>query len=80
MNNTSFIGLYIVISLLAGCTSIVLALLKIFKIITIPWLFVIMPACAIFVFAIAISIFALGMQEIKARCHSNKYITKNIYE
>lgn len=67
MNSTSFLGLYIVISLLAGCTSIALALLKIFKIITIPWLFVIMPACAIFVFAIAIFIFALGMQENKSK-------------
>ncbi len=80
MNNTSFLGLYIILSLLAALASVALALLKILKVITSPWLFVLMPACAILIFVIAIFAIAFGIQEIKERCNANKYITKNIYE
>lgn len=80
MNNASFLGLYIMASLLATCVSVVLALLKIFNVITIPWLFVAIPLYAIFVFAIAAFIIIFSIQEIKARCNRNRYIRKNLYE
>ena len=79
MNNTSFLGLYIALSLLATCASVILALLKIFKVITIPWLFVTLPFCFFIAFAIAASLITFFVLDIRSK-RNRKYITKNIYE
>lgn len=79
MSNTSFLGMYIILSLLATCASVVLALLKIFKIITIPWLFVTLPICFLITLAIAASLITFFVLDICSK-HNRKYITKNIYE
>lgn len=79
MNNTSFLGLYVVLSLLATCASAILALLKIFKVITIPWLFVTLPICFFITLAIAASLITFFVLDIRSK-RNQKYITKNIYE
>lgn len=79
MNNTSFLGLYIVLSLLATCASAILALLKIFKVITISWLFVTLPFCSFIAFAIAAFITTTWILDIRSK-RNQKYITKNIYD
>ena len=79
MSNTSFLGLYVILSLLVTCTSVVLALLKIFKVITIPWLFVTLPICFFIAFAIVASLITFFVLDIRSK-RDQKYITKNIYE
>ena len=78
MNKISFLGLYIILGLLASCVSVVLALLKICKVITIPWLFVPLPFCSFIAFAIAAFIITTCIFDIRSR-HNQRYITKNIY-
>lgn len=78
MNKISFLGLYIILGLLASCCSVVLALLKICKVITIPWLFVTLPFCSFIAFAIAAFIITTWILDVRSR-HNQKYITKNIY-
>lgn len=79
MNNTSFLGLYIILSLLATCASVVLALLKIFKLITVPWLFVTLPFCFFIAFTIATFLITYCVLDIRSK-RNRKYVTKNIYE
>lgn len=79
MSNTSLFGLYIILSLLATCASAILALLKIFKVITIPWLFVTLPFCFFIAFVIAASLITFFVLDIRSK-RNQKYITKNIYE
>jgi ABC-type dipeptide/oligopeptide/nickel transport system permease subunit len=80
MNATSFMGLYIIISILSTCTSIVLAILKVFKIITIPWLFVATPVCAIIVLGIAFVLIGYNIYDICSKHNRKKYAVKNIYD
>lgn len=79
MNNTSFLGLYVILSLLATFASVILALLKVFKIIAIPWLFVTLPICFLIAVWIMASLIVLCVLDLRSR-QKNKYITKNIYE
>ena len=79
MSNTSFLGLYIVMSLLAVCASVILALLKIFKLITVPWLFVTLPFCFFIAFTIAAFLITYCVFDIRSK-RNQKYITKNIYD
>ena len=80
MSATSFMGLYIVISTLSTCTSIVLAVLKIFKVITIPWLFVVIPVCAAIALGIAFVLIGYSIYDIRSKHNRKKYAVKNIYE
>jgi hypothetical protein len=79
MNNTSFLGLYVVLSLLATLASVILALLKVFKVITIPWLFVTLPVCFLIAFVTATSLIMFCIFDICSK-RNKRYITKNIYD
>lgn len=80
MKNTSLIGTYIVLGMLATCVSIILALLKLVGVASYSWLWVASPVLGLIVFATAICSFVFGIMGLKSTIKSYKqeYATKNI--
>ena len=82
MNKKSFLGSYILLSILSVCISIILAILKLSGHVSFGWGWVLSPIWGIIVLEVVIISFVFGIIGIKAFIDNKKHrwITRDVYD